>query len=217
MKLLWTRSYLKPFRPHEYSLNKQTRALPGTACMLLVQFLFFSFQSLCHSAVRGHGWSTDSIGLSGALSIVFAESGRVKRAPRSTEGSHMYLVHSFEPCFLCVQGSHAVIDFLYLPLERLPSRDMHVLRTHRRGCRCWNTVSRKHRQSKHFLRLFLHENFPTCTMEKNRESRRSVIVREESFFLENFHRNVFFFEVLTHSLPKTLFTPAHSKETVNGR
>lgn len=187
--------------------------LPNTAYMSLVfcLFFFFSFQSLCHSTARGCGWSTDSIGLSGALNIVFIESAGVKRPLRSTESSHTHLVHSLKPCFLCVQSSHATSDFLDPPLQWLINTNMYVIQTLDCGSR-WNNTSRKCTQSKHFLGL-LHSNFPSCAIEKS--AVQASCYHVGLFFLENFAKDAF--KVLTPSLVEPLFIPIHSREAVNGR
>lgn len=183
----WFMTYFNTFRSYCYLLDQIADLQASQYSLHVARSVFvFACQSLCHSTVRGRGWSTDSIGLSGALNIVFTESDGVKRAMRSTESSHVHRVHSLKSCFLCVQSSHAVIDFLYPSLQRPPNTNVYVMRTHQCGCR-WNTASRKHRRINIFWGCCT-QTFPLVQWE-NRESRRPVIILETCFFSEEFcHR-----------------------------
>lgn len=187
----WFFSYFDTFRSYYYLLD-QIGVLAWRLILLICRlfvFRFFILISLSFNCKRP--WlSTDSIGLSGALIIVFMESDGVKRPLRSTESSHMHLIHSLKPCFLCVQSSLAAIDFLYPPLQWLLNTNRYVIEILERGCH-WNNTSRKCRQSKHFLGLS-RSNFPSCAMEK---------IRSPSSLLSN-RRLVFFSRILPQMLSK---------------
>lgn len=172
----WFMSYFNTFRPYCYLID-QIADLHASwyslhvACSVFV----FSFQSLCHSTVRGRGRSTDSIGLSGALNIVFRESDGVKRALRSRVHTCTYpLMETLFP--LCPKLT--CCNWFPVPTTSTAPK-------HKRVCNAntstWLPLEQGSAGEVNISWGCRTQTFPLMQWD-NRESRRPVIIWEACFF-----------------------------------